>query len=207
MSTYYALGKSSTADAIQRAAQNRFEQAAACYSPKHLRLLFIAEAPPAYRVNRFFYFTGLTSGDTLFLEIMKVLYPTETGYNNDHFQPGFSAKLIRQRKPELLRRFQSEGYFLIDGYNQPMPDGADQGVKRGLMRNKLPLLLKRVRSVMGKHEVPIVLIGAVAYSVCAEALRQNGRTIANDEVIIHPSQGGQKQFRSKLSSLLDQLAT
>ena len=69
-------------------AQRRFDQAANLYLPDPLRLLFIAEAPPAFKVNRLFYFTGLTDGDTLFLEMMKVLYPAEIGYTNDTFQPG-----------------------------------------------------------------------------------------------------------------------
>ena len=90
-------------------AQKRFGQAARRYLPDQLRLLFIAEAPPAFKVNRLFYFTGLTNGDTLFLEMMKVLYPAEIGYRNDTFQPGSSVKLIRNRKPELLRKFQNDG--------------------------------------------------------------------------------------------------
>lgn len=53
----------------------RFAQASNRYLPDSVRLLFIAEAPPDIRVHRFFYFTGLTKGDTLFLEMMKVLYP------------------------------------------------------------------------------------------------------------------------------------
>jgi hypothetical protein len=52
----------------------RFAQASKKYLQTHLHTLFIAEAPPAYRVNRMFYFLGLTDGDTLFLEMMKVLY-------------------------------------------------------------------------------------------------------------------------------------
>ena len=202
MSTYYALGKSSAADPASAAAQNRFEQASSRYLPKALRLLFIAEAPPAYRVKRFFYFTGLTSGDTLFLEMMKVLYPAETGFGNHSFQPGFSAKLIRQRKPEFLQRFRNDGYFLIDGYNQPMPEGAHQGAKARLMRSNVPLLLEKVRSIIGQGDVPVVLIGAISYSVCAEALRRDGRTIANEAMIQHPSQGGQKHFRTQLAALL-----
>jgi hypothetical protein len=35
--------------------------------------LFIAEGPPAFKVNRLFYFTGPKDGDALFLQMMKVL--------------------------------------------------------------------------------------------------------------------------------------
>jgi hypothetical protein len=84
-------------------ALERFEEAARRYLPDQLRVLFITEAPPAFRVNRLFYFTGLTDGDTLFLEMMKVLYPVEVGYIKGTFQPGSSVKQMRLRKPELLR--------------------------------------------------------------------------------------------------------
>lgn len=187
-------------------AQDRFEEAASRYLPQHLRLLFIAEAPPAYKVNRFFYFTDLTNGDTLFLEMMKVLYPAETAYVHDGFQPGFSAKLIRQRKPELLRRFQSDGYYLIDAYEQPMPDSADQAAKARLMQSTLPLLQRKVQRLVGEHHVPIIMIGAVTYSICAEALRLDGRQVTNQTAIDHPARGGQKRFRAKLRSVLNQLA-
>src|ERR1700748_3348603 len=100
----------------------RFEEAAKLYRPKPLRLLFIAEAPPAFKVNRLFYFTGLKDGDTLFLEMMKVLYPAAVGYHGGAFLPGSSAKLMRLRKEELLRNFQSDGYQLIEAYEQPTPD-------------------------------------------------------------------------------------
>ncbi len=183
-------------------AQRRFDQAANLYLPDPLRLLFIAEAPPAFKVNRLFYFTGLTDGDTLFLEMMKVLYPAEIGYTNDTFQPGSSVKLIRNRKPELLRRFQNDGYHLIDAYEQPMPDDADTATKTTLMRSTLPALRAKVRHLVGEQSVPIILIGGVTYSVCAEALRLDGRNVVNNAMINHPARGGQRLFRAKLEAVL-----
>src|SRR5271155_2708179 len=102
----------------------RFEEAAKRYLPNPLQLLFIAEAPPAFKANRLFYFTGLRDGDTLFLEMMKVLYPAEVGYSEGAFRHGSSVKEMRHRKPELLRKFQNDGYHLIDAYERPMPDGS-----------------------------------------------------------------------------------
>ena len=187
-------------------ALERFEEAARRYLPDPVRLLFIAEAPPAFKVNRLFYFTGLTDGDTLFLEMMKVLYPSEVGYSDGTFQPGSSAKQLRLRKPELLRKFQEDGYHLIDAYEQPMPDGADTAAKTRLMRSTLPVLLTRVRQLVRQQDVPIVLIGGITHSVCAEALRLDGRNVVNDAMINHPARGGQVLFRSKLEAVLSKLA-
>jgi hypothetical protein len=180
----------------------RFEEAAKYYLPDPLRLLFIAEAPPAFKVNRLFYFIGLTDGDTLFLEMMKVLYPAEVGYYEGSFRPGYSAKQMRLRKQELLSRFQNDGYQLIDAYEQPMPDGANQATKTVLMRSTLPVLQNKVRRLVGKRSVPIILIGGITYSVCAEALRLDGHRVVNDTMIYHPARGGQKLFRAKLREAL-----
>lgn len=183
-------------------ALKRFEEAARHYLPSPVRLLFIAEAPPAFKVNRLFYFTGLRNGDTLFLEMMKVLYPVEVGYSEDAFTPGYSVKQMRLRKPELLRKFQNDGYHLIDAYEQPMPDGANAATKTILMRSTLPELQIRVRRLLGKRNVPILLIGGITYSVCAQALRLDGHRVVNDAMIHHPARGGQKLFRAKLREVL-----
>jgi hypothetical protein len=183
-------------------ALQRFEEAAKRYLPHPLRLLFIAEAPPAFKVNRLFYFTGLRDGDTLFLEMMKVLYPAEIGYGEGAFRPGYSVKQMRLRKPELLRKFQNDGYHLIDAYAQPMPDGASAAAKTVLMRSTLPGLRTKVRRLVGKRNVPIILIGGITYSVCAEALRLDGHRVMNHTMMNHPARGGQKLFRAKLRDVL-----
>ncbi len=184
------------------ASLKRFEEAARRYLPNPVRLLFIAEAPPAFKVNRLFYFTGLRDGDTLFLEMMKVLYPSEAGYGKGAFRPGYSAKQMRLRKPEFLRKFQNDGYHLIDAYEQPMPDGANAAAKTALMRSTLPALQSKVRRLAGKRNVPIILIGGITYSVCAETLRLDGHRIANRTMIHHPARGNQKLFRAKLTDVL-----
>jgi hypothetical protein len=183
-------------------ALERFEEAARRYLPNPVRLLFIAEAPPAFKVNRVFYFTGLRNGDTLFLEMMKVLYPAEVGYSEGGFRPGFSVRQMRLHKPDLLRQFQNDGYHLIDAYEQPMPDGASAATKTVLMRSTLPALQSRVRRLVGKRSVPIVLIGGITYSVCAEALRVDGHRVVHHSMINHPARGGQKLFREKLREVL-----
>jgi hypothetical protein len=183
-------------------ALERFEEAAKRYLPDPLRLLFIAEAPPAFKVDRLFYFTDLRDGDTLFLEMMKVLYPAEVGYSEGAFRPGSSARQMRHRKPELLRMFQKDGHQLIDAYAKPMPDGATAATKTALMRRTLPALQSKVRRLVGKRSVPIVLIGGITYSVCAEALRLDGHRVVHDSMIHHPARGGQKLFRAQLREVL-----
>jgi hypothetical protein len=58
---------------------------------------------------------------------------------------------------------------------------------------------------MRAQSVPIILIGGVTYSVCAEALRLDGKNVANNAMINHPARGGQKLFRAKLKAVLSNL--
>ena len=180
----------------------RFAQATNRYLPDPVRLLFIAEAPPAFRVHRLFYFTGLTNGDTLFLEMMKVLYPAQAGFAGESFQPGFSVQQMRHNKEGLLRRFQADGYFLIDACEQPMPDDATTPAKTQRMKSALPALQQRLERLLLQPEIPIILIGGVTYTVCAAPLRHSGWKILNQSMINHPARGNQLPFRAKLRATL-----
>lgn len=44
------------------------------YKPSHIKILLIAEAPPN-NLDRYFYYEDVKSHDSLFLEIMGILYP------------------------------------------------------------------------------------------------------------------------------------
>src|SRR3984885_8173882 len=93
------------------ASKAAFAKAPIRYKPATVRVLFIAEAPPAFRFNRLFYFENLRDGDTLFLEMMKTLYGSEVGFTENGFSSGSSAAGIRRRKSEFLESFLRKGYF------------------------------------------------------------------------------------------------
>lgn len=187
------------------ASKTAFAEAALRYKPAEIRILFIAEAPPAFRFNRLFYFEDLTDGDTLFLEMMKTLYGRVVGFTGGRFSPGNSAKGIRKRKPELLARFMQEGFFLIDANEEPMPDGASSSKKVALLRASLPRLLDRLEEFAVQRSTPVVLIGAVTYSACSQPLIDLGFNVMNHGMIDHPARGGQRRFRKKLRSTLQKI--
>jgi hypothetical protein len=179
-----------------------FAQATLRYKPATVRVLFIAEAPPAFRHNRLFYFENLRDGDTLFLEMMKTLYGSAVGFTKNGFLSGSSAQGIRSRKSELLARFMREGYFLIDASEEPMPDGASSSQKLALLRASVPRLIVRLGEFAIDKNTPIVLIGGVTYSACAQSLMNLGFNLINDAMIDHPARGGQLRFRQKLHCTL-----
>jgi hypothetical protein len=179
-----------------------FAKAALRYKPATVRVLFIAEAPPAFRFNRLFYFEDLRDGDTLFLEMMKTLYGSAVGFTENGFSPGSSAEGIRSRKSEFLARFMREGYFLVDASEEPMPDRASSSQKLALLRASVPLLIVRMKEFAIDKNTPIVLIGGVTYSACAQSLMNLGFNVINEAMIDHPARGGQLRFRQKLRCTL-----
>ena len=184
------------------ARKGEFAKATLRYKPATVRVLFIAEAPPAFRFHRLFYFEDLRDGDTLFLEMMKTLYASAVGFTKNGFSSGSSAQGIRSRKSELLARFMREGYFLIDASEEPMPDRASSSQKLALLRASVPRLIVRLKEFSIGKNTPIVLIGGVAYSACAQSLMNLGFNVINEAMIDHPARGGQLRFRQKLRCTL-----
>jgi hypothetical protein len=183
----------------------RFAIASKQYRPDPIRLLFVAEAPPALASGRFFYFPAVERADTLFLEMMKVLYPDMVGFieHTATFSPGYGPARVRATKAILLNHFKRDGFYLIDASDQPMPALATTKIKRELIRKSLPALVRRVKGLLPGGDTPIILIRAVTYDVCATTLRQQELCVLNQEMIDHPARGGQRRFRQKLRYLLD----
>jgi hypothetical protein len=134
--------------------------------------------------------------------MMKTLYGSAVGFTENGFSSGSSAEGIRSRKSELLARFMREGYFLIDASEEPMPDRASSSQKLALLRASVPRLIVRLKEFAVDKNTPIVLIGGVTYSACAQSLMNLGFNVINEAMIDHPARGGQLRFRQKLRCTL-----
>ena len=185
-----------------------FEAARAKYLPDQIKLLFIAEAPPTYDSERFFYFEQVDRGDALFLEMMKVLYPKKAHFDESigDWKTGYGAKWVRPRKAEFLKLFSSDKFYLIDAVDEPMPPNATPKIKEQKIRGSLDRLKVKLNDLRKRSkvlELPVVLIGAPVFNVCAEVLRIEGKVrVLNQEAIDMPVLGRAKEFRHKLGELL-----
>ncbi len=157
-----------------------------------IKVLFVAEAPPA-DPKRFFYFEHVSTHDALYLETMRALYEEATDV---------PAAELRRRKPEFLSRFQADGKFLIDARQSPMPREASAAMKHRLLIDALPSLLETVKGLVSP-ETEVVLISSPVYVVCGEPLRAAGINVVNREAIDFPASGHQPVFRRKLARDLD----
>ena len=144
---------------------NIYQQARKPYIPAKPKLIFITEAHPSFERNRYFYFENVMRGDSLFLELMKVLFAEEVATFEN-------AKSIRAAKGYFLGRFQQEGYYLTNACNDPLPKKTD-AARAKIYQEHLPVLIKEILQ-LAKPKVPIVLISAVVYRAIGPSLRASG---------------------------------
>src|ERR1700710_2398777 len=84
----------------------RYAKARNKFKPRQITTLMIAEGPPN-NLDRYFYFEDVKTHDSLFLEIMGVLYPEQ---KKRYLASGRDVML----KEALLENFQEDGYWLLD---------------------------------------------------------------------------------------------
>ena len=161
------------------------------FRPTQVRLLFLAEAPPA-DPRRFFYYERVTTGDALFLELMRQLY------REAHDLP---TPVLRERKFVYLERFRAYGHFLADARPDPMPPKASPAHKMRLLGESLPNLVSRLQASV-LPATRLILISSTVFAVCYHPLRQAGFNVLNTGMIDFPESGRQAHFRRKLGDLL-----
>lgn len=149
------------------------------YKPKAIRVLIIAEAPPC-ALDRFFYFEDVKKQDSLFLEIMAILYPDQ---KEQYLSSGRETGL----KQDLLQRFQSDGYWLLDLCEIPT------SIVDGPSHAHVQSLLKKLEKLVNKN-IPIILIKSNVFDACFEALKANGYNVINERLPF-PGSGQQGKFR------------
>jgi hypothetical protein len=144
--------------------------AAAKYTPRKVRLLIVAEAPPC-ATDRYFYFEEVASNDWLFRYVFEGLY---------------GAKPERETKADDLARLRDDGIFLIDLHedNVSQPDAKTLGAC-------IPGLIDRCRALKPEH---IVLIKSIVHDVAFAPLKAAGMPVI-DKRLPFPASGQQRNFR------------
>ena len=156
------------------------------YKPSHIKILLIAEAPPN-NPDRFFYYEDVKSHDSLFLEIMGILYPD---LKKRYLAKGRDTEL----KIELLENFKEDGYWLMNLSELPM------GLFDVAPESLLPSLLKRLEKNIEKT-TPIILIKAAFFDMAYRVLVDSGYNVINERLPF-PGSGQQGIFRTKFKKAL-----
>ena len=124
-------------------ARERRTSAAKRHQPERIKLLLVAEAPPS-ALDRYFYFSDVTSQDSLFRYVARSIL---------HVEP------TRQTKPALLEQLRRKGVFLIDLKQDPVDDTR--------LEAYVPQLVSRIRAL---NPEKIILIKATVHDAAYAAL-------------------------------------
>ena len=167
-------GSTESGNAGIEAAEHRSRRARAAeqYRPDRIRLLLIAEAPPA-DPDRYFYFQEVNTHDSLFRHVARSLLDVEP---------------TRENKPELLAQLQQQGTFLIDLKPDPVDSTA--------LNSCVPELVHRVQGLKPER---IVLIKATVYDVAYPALAAAGLPVSSVRIPF-PGSGQQTNFARAFAS-------
>ena len=161
-----------------------YAKATAPYKPRHIKTLLVAEAPPC-NLDRFFYFEDVKVQDSLFLEIMGVLYPQQK-------QRYLNNGRRTQDKAELLALFAEDGYLLTDLYEVPLEPFSDE--------EAIASLLARMEKLVDKS-TPVILIKANVYDLLYPVLKEKGYNVVAERLPF-PGSGQQKVFREKFAAIV-----
>jgi hypothetical protein len=159
--------------------KTRYTVARNKYKPSVVKTLLIAESPPC-NPERYFYFEAVRTHDSLFLEIMGVIYPElKDAY--------LKSKRDPELKAELLENFQSDGYLLIDLSEVPQELSGESDAEC------LPDLLQRVGKLANK-KTRIILIKTNVYDCAYDLLNAQGYKVSAERLPF-PGSGQQRVFR------------
>lgn len=172
---------------------NKFEVARHKYKPIQIEYLLVAETPPKSNSNRFFYFENVDKQDSLFIETIKLLYPSEIEF--------IKIQEIRRRKKTFLKKFSSDGFYLIDSLDEPFEKRYSSTEKIRLIKLGQNNLIAKIKSLLSEN-TKVILISSPVYKANYEFLKGQGIPVINEESIDFPGSGGQKKYREKMNRIL-----
>lgn len=158
--------------------------------PARVRAIFIAEGPP--KEDRYFYYPESFSHDHLFLNLMKVVYP-------ELDLVGVTA--LRRMKAGLLRRFQMDGFLVIDFFEERLPAGISKSRMRQLMTERQDQLLHRIQQ-LPNDDFTAFTVKATVLDGLSEATRRGIGQTFWDGRIYFPDNGRQTDFKWQMKQAL-----
>jgi hypothetical protein len=152
------------------------------YEPENVRLVIVAESPPA-------------SGLYLYNPEGRI---TEPLFNALMKQLGYSCT----RKSDGLQRLRQCGWLLVDATYEPLSHLIDNERSKIIQRD-YQLLCDDLKSLTPDRSTPLALIKADVCRILEPRLVRDGFNVLNSgNAIPFPSTGHQKQFHEKFGAIL-----
>jgi hypothetical protein len=161
-----------------------YHTAALRYRPAQIRVLFIAESPPAFDADRqrsYFFFEQNPGSEVLFATVTAALYAA-------------NYRKAAGDKAMWLRRMQTDGYWLIDAVEQPINRLAGRVTtateRAWIIRENIPGLLARLETLrhdgMLQASTGVILIKKLVFDTLSPVLRASGYNLLHHEKIDFP---------------------
>lgn len=167
------------------------------YKPHSITVLFIAESPPPSAdkaSSRHFYRSDrLRTDDRLFVNTVKALYPETESMTEKELEPS---------KEQWLRRFQQDGFYMIEALEESLPHEVTKPERQKLIQKALSRLIERVGGLANK-QTKLILIKSNVFDVAAEPLKAAGYNVLNSKLLDYPGQFNQRAYREKLAKLIN----
>jgi len=158
------------------------------YEPENIRLVIVAESPPAS--GKYFYDPTGSTNEPLFAAIMLQLGRSPIS------------------KEVGLRELQERGWLLVDATYQPVDKLTKEAShdRDAIIASDYPLLLDDLASLMPNRSIPLVLIKANVCRILGPLLSKDGFSVLNGgRAIYFPSHGRQTEFKQQFSTVLSGL--
>lgn len=172
-----------------------YQERRARWKPEKVRLLLIAESAPDdggdLANRRFFYDDNLTGRDSLFREVVRVLF------DNPVLKSGPGAKV------PWLEKLRDQGVYLIDLASVPVNYHSKSERAAALQQN----IDATVALAAGLQPGGVVLVKQNVFDLLNEPIRAAGLRMLYDEFIPFPASGQQGRFRERFSSAVKSLPT
>ncbi len=153
------------------------------YEPESIRLVIIAESPPASGL--YFYDPTGARTEPLFAALMRQL------------------RLSPLMKEDGLREFRRSGWLLVDATYEPVNERTGSWKDRVIDRD-YPLLRDDLAKLISDRSIPLVLIKANVCRILEPKLAKDGFNVLNGgRVIPFPSTGHQKEFHQQFGAILE----
>lgn len=165
------------------------------YRPDLVELLLIGEAPPSGNPPRFFYYEEGSQYDSLYLEVMSVIFLGLTqGIKGERCKEQKAE--LRQRKKLYLERFQKKGYWLQDAIPFPL----DGQTPESAIKDKNNV--DRIGTIAKKYHIRNCILMTNTVFVLRHALEKAGVRVLNNSPLPFAGNGHQTDFRKEFGCLL-----
>ena len=170
---------------------NKYKEAAGKFLPDKIKVLFIAESPPA---NGSFFYFNFSKQEILLSTITTAILGDGKGYTS------------KDSKIEFLKTVKDKGNFLIDAVDYPINTTSDKN-RELIIEKETDNLIDRLKDLDSQNKIDkytkIILIKKSVFNVLNNTLKQKGFNILNKAKVDFPKYYNDRDTIREIRNLLE----